>query len=400
MSIVLMFANAALLALSAAALIPVATLMLQIVCARMRSRQVSAAPANEKRPSVTVLIPAHNEASGIERTLASVRKQLQPSDLLLVIADNCSDETSSVAARAGARVIERNDTDRIGKGYALDAGFKYAEAHNGPSIVIFIDADCILPEGSIGVLARDCLAKDRPIQCIYLMNPPANAGAGQRLSAFAWRVKNMVRPLGYHALSMPCLLTGTGMAIPSHVLKKINLATGHITEDTLISIDCALMGYPPTLCADAVITSDFAPTEAGRATQKKRWIHGQLSAIAEFIPKLVAAAYRRHDLQLLAIAANIAILPLGLLLSGLFVLVFVCFFWLLATGYSAPLILALIGLLTTCLTLTIAWLKAGRDLVGISEFHEIVRYTLRQLPIVKDFVTGRRSKWTRSEREQ
>lgn len=398
MSIVLMLVNVALLVLTAATLVPVATLALQVACARSRHRNAPASSID--RPSVAVLIPAHNEVAGIGHTLSSVRAQLRPCDRLVVIADNCSDDTASVSAHAGADVVERNDLARIGKGYALDAGFKYLEMRNAPAIVIFIDADCTLSAGSIDALTRECAGKGRPIQGLYLMNTPPNASAGQRISAFAWRVKNMVRPLGYHALGLPCLLTGAGMAIPSHVLKKIDLATGHITEDTLISIDSALMGYPPALCPDAVITSDFAPTEAGRDIQKKRWMHGQLSAIAEFIPKLVAAAYRLRDIQPLALAADIAILPLGLLLSGLVVLTFACFFWLLATGHYTPLVLALIGLLTTAAAILTAWVKAGRDLVGTGELHEILRYTWRQLPIARDFVTGHRSKWTRSERRR
>ena len=54
------------------------------------------------RPRLAVLIPAHNESSSLLPTLASVRAQLMPGDRLLVVADNCDDDTAHVAETAGA----------------------------------------------------------------------------------------------------------------------------------------------------------------------------------------------------------------------------------------------------------------------------------------------------------
>jgi cellulose synthase/poly-beta-1,6-N-acetylglucosamine synthase-like glycosyltransferase len=46
---------------------------------------------------VLVLIPAHNEAAGIAATLASVRAQLRPADRVVVVCDNCTDQTAQIA---------------------------------------------------------------------------------------------------------------------------------------------------------------------------------------------------------------------------------------------------------------------------------------------------------------
>ena len=43
---------------------------------------------------------------------------------VFVIADNCTDNTADVAREAGAIVFPRFNTEQVGKGYALDYGFK------------------------------------------------------------------------------------------------------------------------------------------------------------------------------------------------------------------------------------------------------------------------------------
>jgi cellulose synthase/poly-beta-1,6-N-acetylglucosamine synthase-like glycosyltransferase len=68
------------------------------------------------RSRLAVAIPAHNEASVISSTLRSVVPQLGKADRLIVVKDNCSDETAAIAATEGAEVITRRDLVRRGKG--------------------------------------------------------------------------------------------------------------------------------------------------------------------------------------------------------------------------------------------------------------------------------------------
>ncbi len=64
--------------------------------------------AQTSRPSLGVLVPAHNEERVIQATLESIRSQLTEGDRLLVIADNCSDTTARIARNAAPR--SSNDT--------------------------------------------------------------------------------------------------------------------------------------------------------------------------------------------------------------------------------------------------------------------------------------------------
>ena len=59
-----------------------------------------------QQPYITVLVPAHDEADQIAATLEGLRRQTLPPTRVVVVADNCSDETVAIARAAGAEVFE------------------------------------------------------------------------------------------------------------------------------------------------------------------------------------------------------------------------------------------------------------------------------------------------------
>ncbi|MEQ8962257.1 MAG: glycosyltransferase family 2 protein, partial [Coleofasciculus sp. C2-GNP5-27] len=151
-----------LFAIALSLLIPIGMLFIECFAALFPPRQATEA-LPDSPPSITVLIPAHNEASGISTTLKTIVPQLTDQDRLVVIADNCTDETAAITRQLGATVIERQDTERQGKGYALDYGIKYL-ATDPPDIVVLVDADCIVHESAIAKLAQRANTSQRPNQ--------------------------------------------------------------------------------------------------------------------------------------------------------------------------------------------------------------------------------------------
>src|SRR5205085_5481634 len=105
----------------------------------------------------------------------------------------------------------------------------------------------------------------------YVLLEPPQASYKQRLSAFAFKFKNVVRPLGLDRLGAPCLLTGTGMAFPWAVLRGASLATGNIVEDMRLGIDLAAAGHPPRLCAEAHVRSALPAGGRAAVAQRRRW---------------------------------------------------------------------------------------------------------------------------------
>src|SRR6185436_17440011 len=104
------------------------------------------------RPRAAVLIPAHDEELGIAATVTGLRAQLAPGDRLIVIADNCSDGTAAAARAAGAEVIERQDTSRRGKGFAIVFAVDHLAATTPPEAVIIVDADCRISPSGLEIL--------------------------------------------------------------------------------------------------------------------------------------------------------------------------------------------------------------------------------------------------------
>lgn len=190
-------------------LLPVSVLFAQVLLAV--TRRGTEATEQGNRPRLTVVMPAHDEATLISITVLSVMPQLLKSDRFLVVADNCTDQTAALAAAAGAEVIVRTDSVHRGKGYALDYAVRHLES-DPPAVVIVIDADCQIATGTLDQLARCCARTERPVQSLNLMHAGPDAAPKMRIAEFAWLVKNFVRPIGMHRLGLPCQLMGTGMA--------------------------------------------------------------------------------------------------------------------------------------------------------------------------------------------
>ncbi len=373
---------------------------LQIVGAAWPSsaaRPVRTNPAVRRR--IIVLVPAHNESAGITHTLESVIPQLHAHDSVLVVADNCTDDTAEIARNCGANVLERfHETDR-GKGFALAFGVDAMRA-DPPGLVVIVDADCRLAPGALDTLARCVLAMDRPAQALYLMLAAPGAGVARRLAQFAWRVRNWVRPAGWHRFGLPCQLMGTGMAFTWVMLRDAALANASIVEDMKLGIDLGLRGQAPVFCARALVTSEFPDSFAATKTQRTRWEHGHLEMILREVPPMVKTAIGRRDWRLAGMALDLCVPPLALLAVSLI------FGTLLATGVSAwtetPEIVVLYGALLVMFALAalVAWMLRGTDLVRLAELLTIPLYIGAKIPLYIRFVWRRQKQWVRTDRDK
>ena len=96
----------------------------------------------------------------IGQLVKSIKNQNYPMELvdIFVVADNCTDQTASVARKAGAIVRERFNKAQVGKGYALDYMIKIIErdfflTKNYDGIFVF-DADNLLDENYIAEMNK------------------------------------------------------------------------------------------------------------------------------------------------------------------------------------------------------------------------------------------------------
>lgn len=84
---------------------------------------------------IGVIIPAYNEAAAIAKVIAELPPQVNE---VVVVDNNSTDSTASVAKTAGATVLSEK---RKGYGYACLKGLDYFRKNTPPEIVVFLDGD-------------------------------------------------------------------------------------------------------------------------------------------------------------------------------------------------------------------------------------------------------------------
>ena len=390
-------ADTILLAVAAVLLVPVGVLFLECIAALLPRRRPEW-QANGPRPTVAVLVPAHNEEATVKTVIASVLPQLGRHDRLVVVADNCTDGTAAAAYDAGAIVVERREPHRVGKGYALDFGVRCLGV-DPPEVVVVVDADCVAAPGTIDRLARCVGATGRPVQATNLVSQPDNPSSRDLISTLAFMVKNLVRPLGLRRLGLPCLLTGTGMAFPWRTIQAAPLANGSIVEDMQVGTHLAMNGLPAVYCDEARVTGSLPKNGSAAFSQRTRWEHGHLQTLCTQAPRLLAAGLRRRDAGSIALALDVAVPPLSLLAA------------MLVSATAAALAAGALGcswrpaemLIAEDLLLAIsvlsAWAVFGRGKLPLAPLLTVPFYILWKIPIYLNFIVRRQKSWVRTERD-
>jgi cellulose synthase/poly-beta-1,6-N-acetylglucosamine synthase-like glycosyltransferase len=348
---------------------------------------------------MTVLIPAHDEGAGILPTIRDAEAQLGPNDRILVVADNCTDDTAAIAQAAGVEVIVRADAAHRGKGYALEFGVRHLGL-NPPDVVVIIDADCRLGENALRHLSDRAMASRRPVQSLYLMLVPENAPAGKGLSLFAWRVKNWIRPLGMELLGLPTQLVGTGMAFPLNLLLDRDLGNSRLAEDTALGIALASEGYPPLFESRAIINSHFPTSQAGSEQQRQRWEKGHLDNIVDLVPGALAKALRDKNFALAALAIDMAVPPLSLLVLIMALCEIIGGIAFVLGASPVALAIPSLSILLLVLGTVLSWTAVGRDVLPPRELLRLPLHVVQKLGFYHRISSGKAtSAWIRTERK-
>ena len=163
--------------------------------------------AAKGRTSVSVVLPAHDEAATVGAIVTTIREALMTAvplvDELVVIDSHSSDDTAEVARRAGATVVAQSSVlpglgDRPGKGEAL---WKALHVTTG-DVVAYVDADLRDPDpqfvvGLLGpLLTRPKVSfvkafYDRPLRTGDVVSP---AGGGRVTELVARPLLNLHWP--------------------------------------------------------------------------------------------------------------------------------------------------------------------------------------------------------------
>ncbi len=104
----------------------------------------------ETTQKLSVIIPCRNEEKNIALLLSDLKNQTLSPHEVVVVDDNSSDNTASVANQFGVKVLVLKDkpADYIGKSWALEAGSKESTGE----LLLFLDADVRLGKHAIAQL--------------------------------------------------------------------------------------------------------------------------------------------------------------------------------------------------------------------------------------------------------
>ncbi|HZQ37623.1 MAG TPA: glycosyltransferase family 2 protein [Dehalococcoidia bacterium] len=314
-----------------------------------------------------ILVPAHDEETTIGRLLDSLQRVDYPANRIdvLVVADNCNDRTAAIAAQRGARVFDRHDPDRRGKGYALSWLLaRMAESDRRYDVCVVLDADSSVRPDFLRALAAAFADGAEVVQGYYTVLK-LDGSRAERLREVALALVHYLRPLAKSALGASSGLKGNGMAFRAEVLARFGWPTSGLAEDVEFHLHLLRAGVRVEFVPNAVVYGEMPGSLRRADSQNLRWEAGRLATIRRQALPLLAFGVRHANLaavdaaieQLvppISVPALLAViaLPPGLLLG-------VPAVWLPAAGFLAVLIgYLLAGLLLARVGLR-SWLALG-----------------------------------------
>lgn len=346
----------------------------------------------ELLPNLVIVIPAHNEESGIAACINNIQASLHNTTGcdLVVIADNCQDATAEIARNAGARVIERQHDTKRGKGYALDYAFSQLLSEQVDGFIV-IDADSRVDEQLISDFQYAFAQGFDAVQCRYrLSNPEASYRA--KLQRIAWLAFNELRLLGRERLDVSVGILGNGFALSRKVLQAVPYEAGSIAEDMEYHLRLVNSGYQVHFLDTVSVYSDAPNQSANAAVQRTRWEGGRFRLIIDHAPLLFKAVLGGHwnlleplaELLLLPLAFHVILLLLTLLTP-----------WVLLQYYAVA------GLLLVFAHVLIAIRLGGGGLSDIKILATAPLYILWKLTLLPKLWRNARENatWQRTDRE-
>lgn len=236
---------------------------------------------------LAIVIPAHNEALQIVATVRAIAGSRYPAEhcRIIVIADNCDDETAVVAEGAGALALVRSDPVRRGKGQALDWFFKEKQdLYSSYDGIVIIDADTVIDEDFLAEVSASLAHEEvQVVQGYYgVLNATENWRTALMSAALA--VFHHVRPAGRNCFGGSAGLKGNGMGFRSSVLRKYGWPAYSIVEDLEFGARMLLDGIRVHYNPDAVIRAEMAVTRKQAETQRSRWEGGRYEIFRKYAP--------------------------------------------------------------------------------------------------------------------
>jgi biofilm PGA synthesis N-glycosyltransferase PgaC len=241
-------------------------------------------------PRIVSLIPAHNEEDGIVKTvLSQFAQSIQPA-LVIVMADNCTDDTVRLARAAGAQVVETVG-NKAKKAGALNQGLSLV-------MPLLDDEDYILAQDADGELSTDFIKN-----ALWAYDVKANLGGvsgcivARTPTNFIERAQAIEYARGTRLMGRQGgkvhVLSGAASLFPVHVFRAIADARGHLlpgapgtvymedslTEDYELTLAIRHLGFDCSSTKRCPVVTDVMPTIQDLEVQRLRWYRGAMESL-------------------------------------------------------------------------------------------------------------------------
>ena len=278
--------------------------------------------------TTTVLIPAHNEEASLPATLASLAAQSRPPDRVIVVADNCTDATVSIARASGAEVFVSVDNEDKKAGALNQALAHVLPGQWANDIVMVMDADTVIDVGFIAA-ATERFAADRALMAIgglfYGEEGFGLLGQLQRNEYVRYgreirRRRGRVFVLtGTASMFRPAALRAVcenrGVTLPGYAGDVYD--TVALTEDNELTIALKTLGALMISPPECRVVTELMPTAGDLWRQRLRWQRGALENIGAYG---LTGATLRYWAQQVGIGYSVVALNAFMLLMVLTVL--------------------------------------------------------------------------------
>lgn len=302
---------------------------------RVPGEYTSRVSIDQNRLQIAAIVPAYNEGDAIAATIASLQRQTRQPDLIVVVPNNCTDDTAEAARLAGARVMEYPGKNPDKKAGAINYALDRLEPNLGDPwnwAMLVMDADTTLSPSFLEVAEQ------------YLISGVGGVGgtfAGRRCDSLLGYLQRME----YHRYgkvaermnSRAFVLTGTGTLFSYGALLDVRAQrragrllpegwsfydTHSLTEDNELTFALQACGYRVLSPAGMWATTDVMETVPKLVGQRERWYLGAMRNIAQYgrrMPFHMRWVYWRQQAGLLlsAIIAAVYLLAVAVSLTWL-----------------------------------------------------------------------------------
>ena len=305
--------EAAVLLLAVPVLAACGYLLLLTILSKRPTPPASSAPTLK----FDVVVPAHNEEEGIRHTVANLSAMEWPGPFrrIVVVADNCTDQTAERAREAGATVLVRNDPNVRGKGYALKLAFEESLRKGFADAVVVVDADTMVSSNLLHAFASRLQQGAHAIQAHYGVSNPSVTWR-TRLMTVALALFNGVRSMGRERLGLSTGLRGNGMCFSRDILRRVPHEAFSLVEDLEYGIRLGQAGERVFFAWEAEVLGEMVSSEKASRSQRRRWEGGRKEMVRRWAPPLLREALRRRSGLLFDLAIDLLIPPLSTVALG------------------------------------------------------------------------------------